>query len=624
MCGFTGLIFKKSLSEKRIQDFLAASDLISHRGPDYRGIYRDDNILLVHYRLKIIDLNERANQPFISSSGRSICVYNGEVYNYRELAETYSLGLRTSSDTEVLVETFEQYGNDALQEFNGIFASVIYDRKESKVSIIRDRLGVKPLYMYEDEYVIGFSSESKVFLHWLDTFSLNYNTLKEYMWLGNPAGIDTLISGISKVEPASITTINFSKGFSREKSFFWKMDLGKRNFEYNERKASVQVRKLMSSAVKRQLISDAPLGVLLSGGLDSSILVASASEYSNSIDTYTAFYDIKGNNTEELRNAKKISRQFGTNYHEIEISSQMVADDLENLIIQFDEPFADPANIPLSKLANAISKTKRVMLQGDGGDELFGGYKRYNIIAQKRFWKLATSMYSIIPDREWRHRLERTNSILKRPNDAEVMALYISNLDPKFDPFRAINLKSRDTTSEWDWMRNYRELNAELNGMDFVQKFLYTDIQLLLPNTYLEKVDKSTMLHSVESRVPFLDNDVLDFALSLDSGLKVAKGKKKYILKKAYEGILPDDILSGRKRGFDVPFNEWIIEDMYDFVRAKFEKLDDVLFDRKYCLHILSEHRMRRRMNGYLIWRILILSIWVDYYKRLGKISFET
>jgi asparagine synthase (glutamine-hydrolysing) len=286
MCGIAGLIAKKNIDKDQFTNFIKSSELMNHRGPDYRGIFQEDNVLLIHYRLSILDLDKRSNQPFYSKSKKNICVYNGEIYNFKEIANTNNLETITTSDTEVMIETFEKNSFSAIKNWNGIFATAIYDRENKKIHILRDRLGIKPLYIYENEDVLLFASEAKVILNWLESFELNYKGLSQYMWFGNTTGEQTMIENLIKLKPGTVNTYSTVDGSCLNKKEYWSIKNDIKENKLSEKETIEEIKIKLETAVSRQLVSDVPIGVLLSGGIDSSSMVAFASKnYSSKIDT---------------------------------------------------------------------------------------------------------------------------------------------------------------------------------------------------------------------------------------------------------------------------------------------------------------------------------------------------
>jgi asparagine synthase (glutamine-hydrolysing) len=621
MCGIAGLVAKKEISEERKQAFVAAANLQQHRGPDHKGVFAIDNVVLIHHRLSIIDLDARSNQPFHSQSQRFSSVYNGEIYNFQSIRQQQCIVTVTKSDTEVMLEHFARLGKKAIPAWNGIFATAIYDRQQKKLHLIRDRLGVKPLYIYEDDEVVAFASEAKVILNWLNSFQIDRQGLAQYIWYGNTTGSGTMIKKLEKLKPGHHLVYECQNNKRISNSSYWSIEHDITPLAISEEDAVEMLRDKLSSAVARQLVADVPVGILLSGGVDSSAIVAYATQHaSRQMDTYSIAYDYNIGGESELAKAQMIAQKFDTNHHELKVSAGDVKSIFSELVFQYDEPFADTAGIPLYQLAKACSSDKKVILQGDGGDELFAGYRRYNVLANYRFWKWASQLYRVLPQGRWLERMQRMAFVLGQPNDANLMAYYLTQDVPYKDPYQILSPQWAEEIVGENWKIDYERAEERYEGMDRVQKLLYTDTTVLLPNTYLEKVDKATMLCSVEARVPFLDNELLAFALALPAHLKVKRGKKKYLLTKALKGLIPDDILYGPKRGFDVPYKEWLRKDLYTFARDSFQNTTNPILDRAANLKLLEDHCARTADYGPLLWKSLVLNHWLDRYA--DKITF--
>jgi asparagine synthase (glutamine-hydrolysing) len=617
MCGIAGLISKDNPDERVYESFIKSAELMKHRGPDYNSHVRFKNALLIHYRLSIIDLDPRSHQPFYSKDGNYCCVYNGEIYNYNDIKKQLPLSWRTTSDTEVLIESFAAQGKNAITAWNGIFATAILDKHNSKLTLVRDRYGVKPLYIYEDDKVIAFASEAKVILNWLDKFKISYTGLSQYLWYGNTIDEGTMIEKLRKMAPASIIDIDLEKATITGTETFWKIPGTNATIkDENEIVRNIQV--LLDKAIERQLISDVPLGVLLSGGVDSSGIVALASQhFSGRLDTYSVEYDYNPGGKSELPRAAEIARLYNTNHHELKIEAKNITDTFIDLVYQYDEPFGDSASIPLYQLAKACSHDKRVILQGDGGDEFFAGYRRYNRLDWLRFWQVATYLgKKFAPVKKWKERFKRGAFVYNQDDNGLRMAYNLTDDVPYKSPYNILLPGAFEKVYNANPFQPYIDMDRRFADETILQKMLYTDVSILLPHTYLEKVDKATMLCSIEARVPYLDNDLTDYILQVPSKYKVRRGTKKYLLKKVLKGKVPQEILHGKKRGFDVPAYIWLQKDLYDFAKQTFaESANTGLLDAENLINILDKHKSNETGYGYLLWKSLVLAQWLKIYK---------
>jgi asparagine synthase (glutamine-hydrolysing) len=616
MCGIAGLIVKNGDTISLFDRFRTSSSLLSHRGPDNNGEYIFENLLLIHYRLSIIDLDSRSNQPFKSQTGQAVTVYNGEIYNFNDLKLKYNLFSQTTGDTEVMLESFIKEGHSIIEEWNGIFSIAILDIQSKKLHLIRDRFGVKPLYYYEDEEVFIFASEAKVIFNFIDKIEFNYQGLSEYFWFGNTISEKTSVTNVYKVKPATHLEIKLDFKSEIKENIFWEIKRTNSIIpSFDE--AVTKTKNLLEDAVKRQLVSDVSLGVLLSGGIDSSAIVAYASKHlSLPLDTYTVEYDFNIGGKSEMANANIISKKFATNHHELFISSKDIIDIFDKLVCQFDEPFSEPGNIPMYLLAKECSKSQKVILQGDGGDEIFGGYRRYNLLANQDLWYLSLCLLKNIKlNNSFSERIQRLWHIFGKKDDALKMALLLTQDVVTKSPFSIISEKYISQFNDCNPFEQYFRMNEYFKNEPIVQRMLYLDTEILLPNTYLEKVDKTTMAFGLESRVPFLDNELVDYVTQLPWQYKLKNGNKKYLLKRSLSGLIPNAILNGPKTGFNVPYKHWLKTDLYEFARDRFEQLpNDSILNKNKLINLLIDHKSGKGNYGPLLWKALVFSHWRSIY----------
>jgi len=623
MCGITGYNSYNNLliSKNKLWEM---THMLRHRGPDDCGIYYNNNIGFGHTRLSIIDLSSLGHQPMLSKDGEVVITYNGEVYNFLELrTELIRNGIKfnTNTDTEVILESYMQWGSSSFSKFQGMFAFSIWDNRNKTMYLVRDRFGIKPLYYYNCESCIIFGSEIKSILAaQIVPKNISYPSLHEYMWYGNMTGNNTMFEKILKVPPANYLTVSNKKV---ELHQYWSID----NIRSNQHKISLAtdtVLQKLDSAVKKHLISDVPVGVFLSGGIDSSAITAIASKYYNGkLKTFSAGFDFdKGVN--ELPKARKIANLFNTDHHELNISGIDLSDTIENLVGIHDEPFADAANIPLYLLCKELGGTIKVVLQGDGGDEIFAGYRRYNILTHRRLWhlisKIGLPLSTLILNGPSNQRYSRFFFANKQNNFAVQMALLLTQNSPLNDPTEILNNDLQNSVLKYDPFKVYKYWHSVFKDYDFVKQMLFTDCKIQLPNTFLEKVDKPSMANSIEIRVPFLDNILTDYVLGLPSNYKVRNGNKKWILKEALKNILPESILNGKKTGFDVPFAYWLRTSLADYMRSVLldnSIINSQLFDNSILVNKIDNHILGKENNGFILWKALNLSIW--YQKHMSN-----
>ncbi len=556
MCGISGAVYQSDVKAKNFSDKLTRSlKCISHRGPDSNGKFFYENMMFGHVRLSILDLSEFGHQPMVSKSKRFIISYNGEIYNFNELAKKYKIhNLKSTSDTEVILELFEKYGVKIIPEFNGMFAFSILDRFEKKVFLVRDRIGIKPLYLQMTKSAFYFGSEIKAIdeLNMNDESKMDIGNLHEWLYYGNTLGENTLYKGVKKLLPAHYAEVDM-KTLNIVNHRYWSPSLPIKNGRNIDR-LIIENKNHLERAVKKQLISDVPVGVFLSGGIDSSAIASFASKhYYGKLSTYTVGFDFdKGAN--ELPKARKFAKNLGTNHHEIRISGREVADIIEKMVVHHDQPFSDAANIPLYLLCNEIKSKNKVILQGDGGDEMYGGYKRYdtlfNLKRMKFFAKIANIANKFTKKNKHKYIRQRYINALCSRNDWELMALLLTVEDKKNQPELVFEKKIREKILQANPFDRYKKLQKKYADISISDQMTLIDSQVILPDIFLEKVDRSTMAASVEVRVPFLDNDLVDFAQSIPSKIKTPKGHQKWLLKKSLDGVVPNEILYGKKNRF--------------------------------------------------------------------------
>lgn len=624
MCGIAGIVSKSTLDGIRRERFRSAAELSSHRGPDYTGYFADEQVELIHHRLSILDLNERSNQPFVSGpeNNNAVLVYNGEIYNYQDLANANNLNLSTSSDTEVLFKLLQTADFD-LSVLNGIFAFAFYEQETSTLTLVRDRLGVKPLYYYDHSDFFLFASEAKVIYQFLDELSLNYQALSEFISFGSSVSEQTIINGVKKLSPGGRLKVDLATG-KIQKDRYWSIQKNVLPYQANPSfsAAQTQVKILLSEAVKRQCISDVQVGAYLSGGIDSSAVVTLASRYtSTKLNTYSVSFDQNPNS--ELKRAAKIAKACDTNHHEFEVTTQGIEAYLKDLIFQYDEPFADPAMIPLHLMAEKASNFSRVVLQGDGGDEVFSGYGRYvdvhHLQARKNtFWLLAKTHPKKTSRAYYQQRYESFSGDV-----SSVMAKLVhGNVDKGWPGL--INSQFGKDLDPDIINQIYSQKNEEFAELPLSQRLLYIDMEVILPEVYLEKVDKVNMYHSIEARVPFLDNDLVEYVMKLPFTHKVRKRTTKYFLREALADILPSEILQHRKQSFGTPVGEWLVGSLFDYVFEIFDQGEKagIPFDFSTLRRKLLLHRERKEQGSIrLLWRFFVLTQWLLLYQE--KLQFR-
>jgi asparagine synthase (glutamine-hydrolysing) len=529
--------------------------------------------------------------------------------------------MRTRSDTEVILSAFINCGVDTFALLNGMFALTIIDIQERRLWLLRDRLGIKPLYFRFCEKMLAFSSEMQAvrILHG-EAMSLNFASVNEWLHYGNPLGTHTLYQGLNRLAPGcyievDLDTLNYQIHKYWDVASFAAAPPRPRTVE----QSIVQVRALLENAVARQLTSDVPVGVFLSGGVDSSAITAFASRhYSGKLASYTAAFDFeKGAN--ELVAARAAAKKYGTEHHEFRIAGGDVADTVVKMVDHHDHPFSDAANIPLFMLSTLVSSSRKVVLQGDGGDEIFGGYSRYTTLSflpvMRMIGRLGLLVGNFLPESQSQDRRQRYFEALTAKELSEIMGWLLTEEGRNANTAEVFSHAFRRRISNSDPLRRYKECQALVSATDIVNQMLMIDTLVILPEIFLEKVDRSTMAASIEARVPFLDNELVDYCLGMRGSRKVRWGRKKWLLKKALDGVVPDSVLYGKKTGFGVPYGHWFRKDLRELFfdqLATFESSHSRVLARNKIESIYSDHLERRNSRAFLLWKLLNFMIWAN------------
>ena len=628
MCGIVGIICDKNVSVESYSGKVDKSlDLIKHRGPDDRGVYTYKNTILGHVRLSIIDVSAKGHQPMVCGENQSAITYNGEVYNYKDLKNEISsknIKYKSNTDTEVILEYFKEHGPSMFDKLNGMFSFGLLNKNNKKAYLVRDRFGIKPLYYSIDKNKIVFASEIKSIIAICGGKELNEAALPEWSYFGTNNREVTLYKNIKQLLPGHYIEIDTDTLKYKYHTYWLPESLINNHSNAIKNKSTIikQVRSLLESAVCKQLVGDVPVGVFLSGGVDSSAITAfAAKNYNKQLSTYSVGFDFELGEG-ELPKAAIIAKLFKTNHHEIRITGYDLADTVEKMVYHHDGPFSDAANIPLYLLGEKIKENVKVVLQGDGGDEIFAGYRRYQTLSSQKYWapfiNIITNLHKLMPNNEQYHIRQRYLNALNTNNEGELMALLLTVEDKNFSPLQIFSQELQTRISEIDPFISYRDCNNRFKNLDIVQRMLFTDTQLILPNIFLEKVDRSTMAASIEVRVPFLDNSLIEYVMSLPSTSKIKRGEKKWLLKQAMRGILPDSILFSKKTGFNVPYQLWLKGPLYELFNDKIIELKNKkcdLLDWGYINKLMKETINGSRNNYFLLWKTLNLMIWLSQNK---------
>jgi len=566
MCGICGIV---SSGDPDITAKLQVMNrALRHRGPDDEGYFVGDGVGLAMRRLSIIDLVS-GHQPIYSQGRNLVIVFNGEIYNYRELRETHLVDypFQTCSDTEVILGLYEQYEYKCLDYLNGIFAFAVYNISERELFIARDRLGVKPLYYYCDKDRFMFSSEAKAFWYIEEAeLSFDLRVLNDYLSFGIIPQPRTIYKRVSKLRAGHYLLVRDEKLSVKR---YWEPD-GREQIDCSFDEAREHVRTLVGESVRRQMVSDVPVGVFLSGGVDSSIVAYEMSRVAPNLRSLTIGFKDASNET-DLMYSREIAKKLGTDHNESIVEPEDVSV-LRTVVTSTDEPFGITSLIPLYLNSKIASESLKVVLSGDGADELFGGYERHRLVKYLlllgafqgyRVNGIARSVGTLL-QRYGTEKLRKGNHYLLQPVLKAVGAGDIASGYLEFLNTMRLGAKAEffdagiiDEFEELEYLSEFRRVVGHNLDAASLNRILEFDLRTSLSDEMLAKVDCGSMLCSLEVRVPYLDSELVDFVIRLPFNLKV-RSRGKDILKESYVGSLPRSVLFARKRGFNVPIDNWI------------------------------------------------------------------
>ncbi len=620
MCGIFGIA---NLNKSPVDGSLLSRmcDVITHRGPDDAGQYIDHNIGIGMRRLSIIDLSKNGHQPMPNENHSVWLVFNGEIYNYQQLRNDLrdkGHQFRSNTDAEVVLHLYEDVAENCLSYLRGMFAFAIWDERKDELFLARDRLGQKPLLYYQDNHHLCFASEFSALLaggH-IDR-NINDKAIDQYLTFGYVPAPATIYKEIFKLLPGHYGIykdgkLNFKK--------YWDLDYSHK-IAISEEEASLELIRHLKEAVNLRLSSDVPLGVFLSGGLDSSTVTALMSQLTNKVRTFSIGFEEADFN--ELEYARTVARCFSTDHHEFMVKPKAL-EILPLLVEHYGEPYSDSSAIPSYYVAKETRKYVTVALNGDGGDESFAGYDRYQAMVLAESYNhlpsilqdgLSRAIISIAPDglnyKNRRKRLRRFIESASLPfysrycnwisiiSDTEKNRLYNESFKEKLG-----NGKPED------WLRDYPNLSSDVKLVDLLMAI---DIKTNLANDLLVKMDIASMANSLETRSPFLDHKLMEFAAKLPPEYKMKRLIKKYILKKAIKDLIPKENLHRKKMGFAVPVGEWFRNDLKGFLREILlsrSSLNREYFKPEVIKNMVNQHIEKRVDYTFQLWALLMLELW--------------
>ncbi len=634
MCGITGVYAFNEIGRIFHINLWNATEALSRRGPDRGNTFAHNYVGLGHRRLSIIDTSEGGNQPMTDASERYTIVFNGEIFNFRELKQELQqqgVDFQSSSDTEVLLQLYKHEGERCLNRLNGFFTFAIYDKHDESLFIARDRFGVKPLLYTVDEDRVLFASEMKALFVFGFPRQLDYESLHQYLQLNYIPAPNTIFKDVKKLMPGHFLKINGRE--ITNKQWYGSLTLEKRTLKappsgaVSYEKACGQLVDLLDAAVQRRMIADVPLGAFLSGGIDSSVIVALASRHTQQLNTFSIGYRDEPF-FDETRYANLVARKFNTNHTVFSLSNDDLLDGLYDMLDYTDEPFADSSALAVYILSKRTRKKVTVALSGDGADEIFAGYNKHaaefrvrqggwqnSIVSNlKTLWNaLPKSRHSAFgnkirqlqkfaeitqlspQDRYWR--------MATFASEAEAKALCLPQ-PPPVEGTSGVGFASRKDTI-------LRHFSRDKNFSDF----LLTDVELVLANDMLTKVDLMSMANSLEVRNPFLDYTVVEFAFSLPTEYKIDSGMKKKIVQDAFRNQLPPELYKRPKHGFEVPLLKWMRNELKSLITN--DLLSDKFIEEQGIFSVAEVQKLKQKLFSSnpedvhaRIWGLLVFQYW--------------
>lgn len=609
-----------------------ATEQIARRGPDVRGVWMNDFVGLGHRRLSIIDTSDHANQPMKDASGRYRIVYNGEIYNYQELREELlgkGVTFQSESDTEVLLYAYIHYKEKCLNLLNGFFAFVVYDEKENTLFAVRDRYGIKPLYYANDDDKFLFASDMHSILAYGIEKEIDLESLYTYLQLNYTPAPNTMMKGVKMLAPGAYLKVS-EAGFDIQQ--YYRIDYEASHITANESSYERQknhLKELVEESVKRRLVSDVPLGTFLSGGIDSSIISGIAKKYKDDLHTFSIGY-IDEPFFDETRYANLVAKKFQTNHTVFSLSNHDLYEHLFDILDRMDQPFADSSAIPTYILSKKTRQYITVALSGDGADELFSGYNKHS--AHLRAMQSSTANSLLRSFGPWLKYLPRSRNgaISNKIRQAEKFGIGLnlsqterywrwSSILPEA---KAINLLN-DETKQKISLADYQELKTQylepIKGEKDFNELLEADMQLVLPNDMLRKVDLMSMAHGLEVRVPFLDHHIIAYAFQLPVSSKINGQMRKRILQDAFRDMLPPELYNRPKKGFEVPLLKWFRTSLKSMIKQ------DLLSDKFIESQNIFDPKVIKQLKKQLfsvnpgdapatIWALIVFQWWWKRY----------
>ncbi|WP_225306819.1 MULTISPECIES: asparagine synthase (glutamine-hydrolyzing) [Haloarcula] len=629
MCGICGQYVRSGSPETDVLERM--NDCQCHRGPDDDGVFRDGSVGLAHRRLSIID-PENGGQPIHNEDGTVTVIFNGEIYNYGALKERLtSAGHRftTQTDTEVLVHLYEEEGPSFVDELDGMFAFALWDSERERLLLARDPMGIKPLVLAETDDKLAFASElPSLFESDIDLGGIDRDALAQYFAFGYIPAPKTAFRNVSKVRPGERILIS-DDGIDRDK--YHEPSITPRDPDIDT--AASHLRSLVESAVEKRLMADVDLGAFLSGGIDSTIIVGTMAQLlDDPVKTFTVGFN--QDRFDESWAAREVASFHDTDHHEITLTANDVRESVPDVLNKLGEPFADPALMPSYAVSRATRNNVKVALSGDGADELFAGYDKYRVESLSKYYRALPAQirkYAVEPavnalpasrgtavgdavyKGQWfinrsgeRSVPERHFDLMRVSDDQAIQS--VTNVDP---------IEAGQTALR----TQHAAISPELADRESLARIQAVDTRLSLPDQMLTKVDQASMYNSLEVRVPFLDTDVVEYALSLPTDHKLTGRDRKRVLKRAFDDVLPESILQRNKHGFDMPIGEWFKHELADEFVSMVRATDLGILDTAAILELFDEHLDGNHDHSRFLWTVYVFKHWAVRMQEQGVLE---
>jgi asparagine synthase (glutamine-hydrolysing) len=601
MCGFSGVLVEPGQALPGEDSFRLSLERLSRRGPDAEGTWRDNRCWLGHRRLRIIDLSEASAQPFHSADGRYHLVFNGEIYNYKEIREelrSFGSEFRSSGDTEVLLQALIYWGKKALNKLNGFFAFAFYDGRENTLLLARDRFGIKPLHYSFKQGKFCFGSELRSLLPFLDEPELNLDALPFYFQLGYIPAPLSILNGVRKLQPGML--LEYRDGKLYEESYY----IALANYK------SEDLRTLLEDSVKLQLISDRPIGVFLSGGMDSSIISAIAARLHGGLQSFSLGFPAIGY-LDESRDAQRVANHIGSTHHSLSVSTVEMANVLPEFLDSLDEPFGDSSALAYWILCREVSQDVKVALSGDGADELFGGYRKHRawLLLQNPLLKFALGLVPTAGG----NREGLFGDVLRKLSRLRLMSRFpskellwqLATFADEDAVLTAIGTnRERYLEERAVWVGSMGSSGTKREILDF-------DRKLVLPNDMLVKADICSMAHGLEVRIPFLDHRVVERSLALSNTELFSGRRGKLALRHHFSDLLPEQVFRKAKRGFEIPLGSLMNSSIsLEHVREVMADTTTFFHAQPWNIQKIPEIARNGTERAFLNWSVLVLMHW--------------